>query len=526
MKKIRYVLLAMLAFGQVSFGDVPLAPEAYRKPENFAKTKHAESLAELSKKHSAKLEAMAKSAMKKMDWANKNGKYKPSVESLAGHRAPEWFLDAKFGLFIDWGVYSVAGYAPKLENGAMYPDWYLGRMYGDPKFREYHAKNWGSDFFRDDFIQLFTAEKFDASQFAELAKKVGAKYVVPFGKHHCGYALWKSSYTKRNSVDMTPHRNLASEIASACRSKGLKFGMYFSIDEWEYPILKDDGSLGLYRWAFNDGGKLVGLENEISGKIAVKDFIGGYILPQAQEMIEMLSPDILWLDGEWDAPASSYRSFELAAYYYNINDGKKEVAVNDRYGVRPEGGTYRAVLGDFFTSEYGENQHKFSMENYHPWEACRGISQSFGFNWQDDGSNTVSSADLVWMLSDIVARGGNLLLLVNLDGKGALPQVQKDRLCALGGWLEKNGDAIYATRPLPPYVQDGMAFTQSKDLKRKFVVLKDAKNAESALEKLSLQYKSAKSLKSGKKSHLSDMATMQKLLAENDGLPVALELFN
>ena len=438
MKKIKYVFLAVFALAQVSLGEVPLAPEAYRKPENFTKMKYADTLGELSKKHSAKLEVMAKSAMQKMGEVNEKGKYKPSVESLSSHRAPEWFLDAKFGLFIDWGVYSVAGYAPKLDKGAMYPDWYLGRMYGDQKFREYHVKNWGGDFFRDDFIQLFTAEKFDASEFANFAKKVGAKYVVPFGKHHCGYALWKSSYTKRNSVDMPPYRNLAFEIASA----------------------------------------------------------------------------------------SSYRSFELAAYYYNVNDGKKEVAVNDRYGVRPEGGTYRAVLGDFFTSEYGENQHKFSMQNYHPWEACRGISQSFGFNWQDDDSNTLSSFDLVWMLSDMVARGGNLLLLVNLDGKGELPQVQKDRLCALGKWLEENGDAIYATRPLPPYVQDGVAFTQSKDLKRKFAILKDAKNVDLVLKKLSLQYGSAKSLKGGKKASLSDRAAMQMLLTENADLPVALELFD
>lgn len=525
MKKIRYALLAAFALAQASFGDAPLAPEAYRKPENFEKIKLSDSLGELSKKHSEKLELMAKVAMQKMDSVNKNGRYKPSVESLAGHRAPEWFLDAKFGIFIDWGVYSVAGYAPKLDEGAMYPDWYLGRMYGDPKFREYHEKNWGKDFFRDDFIQLFTAEKFDAPAFADFAKKVGAKYVIPFGKHHCGYALWKSSYTKRNSVDMPPRRNLASEIASACRGRGLKFGMYFSIDEWEYPILKDDGSLGLYRWAFNDGGKLVGLENEISGKIAVRDFIGGYILPQAQEMIEMLSPDILWLDGEWDAPASSYRSFELAAYYYNVNDGKKEVAVNDRYGVRPEGGTYRAVLGDFFTSEYGENRQKFSMQNYHPWESCRGISQSFGFNWQDGDSNTVSAADLVWMLSDIVAHGGNLLLLVNLDGKGAIPQVQKDRLCVLGKWLEKNGDAVYATRPLAPYAQDGIAFTQSKDSKRKFAILKDPKDIESAIQKLSVRYKSIKSLEGGEKISLSDKASAQKLLKAESLLPQAFELF-
>lgn len=530
--KLAYILFAAIApilIGGLYATEIPLAPEEFRRPENFSGGRETPPLAELARLHSKRVAELAQKTLSKINSTNSKGKWKPTMESLSAHRAPEWFLDAKFGLFIDWGLWSVAGWAPKIERDAMYPDWYEGRMYGDPLFRAYHKKNWGEDFCRDDFIKLFTAEKFDAKEFASFSEKVGAKYVVPFGKHHSGYCLWKSSYTLRNSVDMTPHRDLASEIASECRKKGLKFGVYFSIDEWEFPILKEDGTLGLHRWAFVDGGKLEGLEGEMSGKIAATNFIDGYILPQAAEMIEILSPDILWLDGEWDAPASKYKSFELAAYYYNINDGKNDVAVNDRYGVRPEGGTYRTVLGDFYTCEYGDTADRISMKNYHPWEACRGISQSFGFNWQDDDSNTISAPDLVWMLSDIVARGGNLLLLVNLDGKGKLPEVQRERLEKLGKWLEKNGAAIFSTRPIPPYVENGVAYTRSKDGKRTFAIVKNfsAENIDAILNTLSKNGTMAKAMTSSDTFSISDKNSALEFVSglKDTQYPTVLELF-
>lgn len=450
------------------------APARYRRPEGFKPRRHAPALAELSKEHSEGMMERSKRAMEALEAANASGKWKPTAESIDSHRAPEWFLDAKFGLFIDWGLWSVAGWAPKNAEGALYPDWYEAHMYGHPAYIQYHRKNWGEDFQRDDFIPLFTAEAFDPAAFADFAEKVGAKYVVPFGKHHSGFALWPSSYTFRDASDMGPKRDLLGPLAEACRKRGMKFGMYFSIDEWEYPLLKGDGSIEMRRWAFGSAPYSPEMERMNSGKIAVRDFIDDYILPQAMEMIGLLSPDILWLDGEWDAPASRYRSYDLAAYYYNVNEGKKEVAVNDRFGRDPENRLLRTVRGDFYTCEYGDTAANLSMEKYHPWEACRGISQSFGFNWQDSDENVISSRGLVELLCDTVSRGGNLLLLVNLDGRGALPEVQKARLEDLGGWLAINGEAIFATRPVAPFADASAWYTRSKDGRFVYAVLKTA----------------------------------------------------
>lgn len=132
---------------------------------------------------------------------NNKGKWKPTTESLDSHQAPEWLPDAKFGVFIDWGLWSVAGWAPKKEKGAMYPDWYEFRMDTDSAFKAYHKTNWGEDFKRDDFIPFFQARKYHPGKLIRIAKEAGMKYVVPFNKHHSGFCLWSSSFTQRDAGD-------------------------------------------------------------------------------------------------------------------------------------------------------------------------------------------------------------------------------------------------------------------------------------------------------------------------------------
>jgi alpha-L-fucosidase len=391
-------------------------------------------------------------------------RFKPTLKSLRTHPTPEWLHDVKFGMFIDYGLYSVAGYAPKKETGPMYPDWYLFNMYHEPEVVKYHKATWGDHFQRDDFIPLFKAEAFDPEGLAALAAEAGMRYVVPFCKHHDGFCLWPSSFTKRNVMDMGPKRDLIGPLNEACRKRGLKFGFYFSLEEWEYPVIHD-GRKMVRMWTTVDGqpGSIVPfdereLSGKISGKVPVRDFVADYIIPQATEFIDRYDPDILWFDGEWEDDVEDTGSREIVCHFYNQAAGRKDVASNDRLGR-----FMRFNVGDFFTSEYGSRNTE-RMSVLHKWEECRGVSQSFGYNWQDTEKNIIGAGDLIDMLVRIVSDNGNLLLVVNLDGKGAMPDYIRNRLRDVGRWLKVNGEAIYSTRPwLVASQGERLRFTRSKD---------------------------------------------------------------
>jgi alpha-L-fucosidase len=439
---------------------IPVAPKKNRRPENFHPFIYKYSLQELKENFSKEFMQNAAKQYDKVKELNIKGKWKPSPESIDSHQAPEWFLDAKFGMFIDWGPWAIAGWAPKKKEGAMYPDRYESRIFTDSAFMKYHTKNWGNDFNIDDFIPMFTADNYQPQKLVDLARKTGMKYVVPFCKHHLGYCLWPSSFTQRDAEDMGPRKDLIKPLREACLKEGLKFGFYYSVAEDYYPLIDSAGNLQNHVW----GGKMKpyspDLEKKSSGKIAVRDFATEYIVPAATEFIDKYDPDILWYDGEWLASVEELHTYDIAAYFYNNAEGRKEVAVNDRYGEE-NGKRLRSRRGDFFTSEYNDMGEK--SKQIHAWEECKGISQSFGYNWEDTEESVKSSKAFIDMFVDIVAQGGNLLLIVNLDGQGALPEIQEKRLTDIGKWLKVNGEGIYATRPFRLQSQGTTSFTRSKD---------------------------------------------------------------
>jgi alpha-L-fucosidase len=337
-------------------------------------------------------------------------------------------------------------------------------MYTVPAVIEYHRATYGPDFQRDDFIPMFTAAQFDPEGLARIAEEAGMRYVVPFCKHHDGFCLWPSSFTRRNVVDMGPKRDLTGPLNEACKKRGLKFGFYFSIEEWEYPILQHGKQMiRLWDSSGKSGNQIVpydeqAMAGKIAGKIPVEDFFDDYILPQAKEFIDLYDPDLLWLDGEWTTEVTETRSLDMVSYLYNRAAGRKEVAANDRLGQNT-----RFNSGDVFTSEYSSHDD-VQTALVHKWEECQGISQSFGYNWQDTEENVLSTAELIEMLVRVVSENGNLLLIVNLDGQGAMPAYIQTRLQSVGEWLRINGEAIYATRPwLLAKQGDKLRFTQSKD---------------------------------------------------------------
>ena len=480
-----------LAREKVAVG-IPDAPEGYRRPKGWKPAACPKTLAEIARDHSQDTMKRAREQLFKVRQTNALGKYQPFGKSIDRHACPEWFVDAKLGVFIDWGPWSVASWSPYVKGARLYPDWYEFKC--RPEYRgkdgawEYHRKNWGEDFKPDHFLELFRGEAFDAPALMRLFAACGAKYVVPFLKHHGGFCLWDCSYTFRDSVDRGAHRDFAREMADACRAEGLKFGLYTSqAGEWEYPILQDDGSIRMQVNcpAFPLRPYSASDEWKASGKIAVRDFVSDYIIPQTTEFIDKYDPDILWYDFDWIAYAHENGSYDISAYFYNQAEGRKSVACNDRYGrafpkeiegrfTKIPRDWLRTVRGDFFTDEWGDTEECLDPARWHPWESCSGISKSYGNHWMEsfDRSMVMTEAEFVVHFTDIVARGGNLLLLVNLDPQGRIPDVQRERLGQIGAWLKRYGAAVYGTRICAPYSTKTVNYTRSKDGRTTYAIVK------------------------------------------------------
>ena len=377
--------------------------------------------------------------------------YEPTWESLDTHPLPEWYDDAKLGMFIDWGIFSVPGWAPREETGPMYPDWYLFSMYHRPATIDYHGENWGEDFERDEFISLFKGRKYDPKRLVSVAREAGVKYIVLFCKHHDGFCLWDSSYTGRDAANMGPRRDLVEPLVDECRKAGMKFGFYLSLEEYEYPVIDPSGQMRVRLW---DGTANINTtvaydemiyNRRINGKIPVSDYVNDYLFPQAIEFVEKYDPDIYWPDGEWGGLPEYYNTREFVSYFYNQAEGRKEVAVNDRFGM----GTW-GQHGDFYISEYAS----ITTDMEHKWEECRSIGQSYGYNREDTEENVLSPEELIHLFINVVARGGNLSLIVNLNEHGELSELQVTRLRALGEWLKVNGEAIYGTGTWEKFNED------------------------------------------------------------------------
>ena len=450
---MKYIFFFITGVCCVFMGSLNAQKKQPHTPPNRDSWQYTYTIQELHDKFSGRMIKMARTDIMELNDVNSRGRYKPELQSLDQHEIPEWYRDAKLGIFVDWGLYSVAGYGDKEWSRARYPDWYLHHMYD--RYREYHEENWGENFHRDDFIPLYTAEHFNAREIVNMALDAGAKYIVPFSKHHDGYCLWDSKYTQRDVVDMEPGRDLTRELVDACNGADLYHGFYFSVEDYEYPLIDQEGdSMRVRLWSRGmapDNAGVVETENEIyvdfdpgfhnhilSGKIPVRHFVDEYILPQAKDYIDTYDPDILWFDGEWHRSAYYYKTPDIVAYFYNRAEGRKEVASNDRMGKETRG-----QYGDFYTSETDEVVNKIDE----PWEENRSMSESYGFNRNDSLDNYLTPDELIEMLVRIVAKGGNLNLIINPDGTGRVPELQKNLLKELGNWLKINGEAIYNTRP-------------------------------------------------------------------------------
>ena len=352
--------------------------------------------------------------------------YTPDMDSISTHKMPDWFPDAKLGIFIHWGMYSVPAYAPPTwELGAApegeswilnnpYAEWYMNtlRLKDSPTYK-HHEKTYGLDFPYEGFIDMWKAEKWDPANWSALFKKSGAKYVIPVTKHHDGYCLWGSQYTDYNTTRSGPGRDIIKELAAAVRKDDMRLGLYYSgILDWRFAPSPIGG-----------GGEMHRPENRT---YAYAD----YAYNQFMELITLFKPDILWNDIGWPEKGICDLPTLFAYYYNNVPEG----LVNDRWS-----GTWH----DYTLREYQTGETDFSKV----WENTRGIGLSFGYNAQEEDKHLLSHHKLISLLVNTVAKNGNLLINVGPKADGTIPTEQESRLLALGKWLTTHGEGIYGTRP-------------------------------------------------------------------------------
>lgn len=336
--------------------------------------------------------------------------YQPTWESLDKRPIPQWFTDAKFGIFIHWGVYAVPGWSSK----GQYAEWYQqGLQNNDTARQKFHKAKFGNRTYYD-LANDFKAELFNPEEWAKVFEQSGAKYIVLTSKHHDGFTLWPNKEAdktwgfKWNAVDVGPKRDLINDLFKAVRKTSVHAGMYYSLYEWFNPLWKADKN----------------------------KFAAEHTWPQMKELINNYQPDVFWTDGDWEASDSVWKSKEFLTWLYNESPVKNKVIVNDRWGAG-----IRFKHGGIYTPEY---QPDLDFED-HTWEESRGMGYSYGYNREEDAWDYNSTQSLVLQLIDKVSRGGNFLLDIGPDEHGKIPPIMQERLLQMGEWLKINGEAIYNT---------------------------------------------------------------------------------
>ncbi|WP_410873269.1 alpha-L-fucosidase [Nocardia sp. A7] len=395
----------------------------------------------------------------------------PDKKSLDARPLPPWFSDAKLGVFIHWGLYSVPAFAENTDGdfatymadlssgeddkaGIPYAEWYLNSLRTpDSATARHHLVTYGADFSYYDFRAEFEANaaEVDFDEWATLFSTVGAEYVVMVTRHLDGYPLWPTTVPNpKMPPGFHSPRDLVGDLSSAVRRRGLRMGLYYA---------------GGIDWTFTD--QPIETMTDLLEQSSLGPEYAAYVAAQWRELVNRYQPSVLWNDMGMPEEIDPHQLF--ADYYAAVPDG----VVNDRWEQvdLPDNSfgreVYLDVLGfalrmmhrfgkkvpvrkpeihsDFRTHEYTVPENPPAAR----WELTRGLGESFGFNAAETAADLLSGPELVRLFADVLGRGGNLLINVGPDGSGRIPEVQQRPLLELGTWLRANRAAVYGTEPLP-----------------------------------------------------------------------------
>jgi alpha-L-fucosidase len=437
---IALLLVTWLAVGRPVFSqNATSSPAAAVSPTTSVEPAKID---EAWQKASSKYDKQRNAILNEVTRVEYEGPFRPDWESLEKYEVPEWYKDAKFGIFIHWGVYSV----PAFGN-----EWYPRNMYreGSDEYK-HHIATYGppDKFGYKDFVPMFKAEKYDPAVWAKLFKDAGAKYVVPVAEHHDGFAMYDSGLSDWTAAKMGPHRDVVGELAKAVRAEGLHFGasshrvehnFFLGVGRQIRSDINDPKYADFYGPAHN------WLENKNKTPLS-NDFT--YVssawtadwLARSSEIVEKYHPDIIYFDWWIGQPSVRPDLVRFAAFYYNasLKYGGHAGVINFKDYAMEE---HSAVL-DLERGQLGDIRPLY-------WQTDTSVSNKSWGNIKDDTFK--SPKFIVHQLIDIVSKNGNLLLNIGPKSDGTIPDEVQSVLLDVGAWLKVNGDAIYGTRPWKIY---------------------------------------------------------------------------
>lgn len=425
-------LLAAIAFVHAASALASVDPSAPTASEDPV------SIDQIWRQASSKYDSERTEILKHVDGTIRRGPFRPDWQSLKEYRVPDWYRDAKFGIFIHWGVYSVPAFGD---------EWYPRNMYR-PDTQEYkhHLATYGpvNKFGYKDFIPMFKAQHFNPAAWAHLFKEAGAKYVVPVFEHHDGFAMYDSDLSDWTAAKMGPHRDLAGNLANAIRSEGLHLGASFHRIEHNFFFdggraiesdVNDPKYASLYgpahAWLANHSG--TPLENDFT---FVSSAWTDDWLARSAEIVEKYHPDVMWFDWWIGQPAAREAVTRFAAFYYNASLG---------YSGHPGVINYKDYAMEERSAVLDLERGQLAGIRPLVWQTDTSVSNK---SWGYIQNDTFKSAEfIVHQLVDIVSKNGNLLLNIGPRSDGTIPEEVQQILLDVGAWLKLNGEAIYGTRP-------------------------------------------------------------------------------
>ena len=421
-------LLVLCAFSNLNAQNAT-APTASQDPETIDQA---------WQKASGKYDSQRAALLKDVETIDHQGPFRPDWESLQKYEAPEWYRDAKFGIFIHWGIYSVPAFGS---------EWYPRLMYieGSSEYK-HHIATYGTQdkFGYKDFIPKFKAENFDPAAWAELFKKAGARYVVPVAEHHDGFAMYDSALSDWTVAGMGPHRDTTGQLAKAVRAAGLHFGLSSHRVEHNFFLgpgrtiasdVNDPQYAALYgpahTWLMAPWGLPLNADFTYVSSAWANDW-----LARSAELVEKYHPDIVYFDWWIGQAAIRPNLARFAAFYYNssLEYGDHVGVINYKdYAMQD----HSAVL-DLERGQLGDIRPL-------AWQTDTSVSNK---SWGYINNDTFKSPEFVLdQLVDIVSKNGNLLLNIGPRSDGTIPEEVQHVLLDVGAWLNVNGEAVYGTRP-------------------------------------------------------------------------------
>jgi alpha-L-fucosidase len=404
----------------------------------------AESLANAWAQASAKYDSPRKAILADVDRGSQDGRFRPDWNSLSQYQVPNWYRDAKFGIFIHWGVYSVPAFGS---------EWYPRQMYlAGSKENEHQVSLYGplTKFGYKDFVPMFKAQHFDPQTWARLFKESGARYVVPVFEHHDGFQMYDSNLSDWTAAKMGPHRDLMGDLEKEVRAEGLYFGA--SSHRIEHDWFMDGGrkvasDVNDPQYAAFYGPAQIQLQDKVQAHNSNLDEDWTYVSPayandwlaRNAEIVQKYHPDIIFFDWWIGQPYVRPYLTKFAAYYYNESAKRGPVGII----------TFKWVdmQKDSGVLDIERGQLDQSLDRV--WQTDTSVSnKSWGYIEHD----TFKTPEfIIHQLADIVSKNGNLLLNIGPRADGTIPDEVQQVLRDVGGWLKVDGDAIYGTRPWTVY---------------------------------------------------------------------------